>query len=380
MRITKVQTVSCEGGWRIHNFVKVSTDEGLVGWSECTAMRTAPMLTAAIRYLGSLIVGEDPMNTEAALLKLYGVTQRQLGGVAHQAISGLDAAMLDIKGKALGVPVYQLLGGKVRDRVRVYATHAGRELPLDPTLHPVRTLSDVPGAAARVVAQGFTAIKTGLGPVAAPLVRDEGGDISNAALDGVVPWIGAWQQALGRDVAIGLDVAFRFRMGGILKLARALEPFNVLWLEAESLDADVLRTVRSATRIPLCIGESFYRTEGFKSYLEAHALDVIMPDTVWNGISMGKKVADYANTYGAMFAPHNSHGALGGWQAVNLCATLPNFKILEYEFDDVPWRNDIVTDPIVVRDGSVPLPSKPGLGCEVNEDAVTEHPPEDRVR
>ena len=213
------------------------------------------------------------------------------------------------------------------------------------------------------------------GPVAAPLVRDEGGDISNAALDGVVAWIGAWQDALGRDVAVGLDVAFGFRMGGILKLAHALEPFNILWLESESLDAEVLRTARLSTSTPLCIGESLYRTEGFKPFLEAHALDVIMPDTVWNGITMGKKVADYAATYGAMFAPHNSHGALGGWQAVNLCATLANFKILEYEYDDVAWRDEIVTDPIVVRDGSVALPERPGLGADVNEDAVREHPP-----
>ena len=191
-------------------------------------------------------------------------------------------------------------------------------------------------------------------------------------------WIGAWQEAFGRDVAIGLDVAFRFRMGGILKLARALEPFNILWLESESLDAEVLRAVRQASTTPLRIGESFYRTEGFKSLLEAHAVDTIMPDTVWNGITMGKKVADYASTYSVMFAPHNSHGALGGWQAVNLCATVGNFKILEYEYDDVPWRDDIVSDPIVVSDGSVPLPTKPGLGCDVNEDAVREHPPEDR--
>jgi L-alanine-DL-glutamate epimerase-like enolase superfamily enzyme len=240
----------------------------------------------------------------------------------------------------------------------------------------VPSLADVPAQAVLIKARGFSAIKTNLGPLATPLVaQEDGGDISNAALDGIVAWIGAWEDALGRDVAIGLDVAFRFKMGGILKLARALEPFNILWLEAESLDAEAMRTVKLSTSTPICIGESFYRTEGYRPFLEQHALDIVMPDTVWNGITMGKKVAEYANTYSTMFAPHNSHGALGGWQAINLCATVPNFKILEYEYDDIAWRDEIVTDPIVVEGGTVPLPTKPGLGCDVIEDAVREHPP-----
>ena len=100
-----------------------------------------------------------------------------------------------------------------------------------------------------------------------------------------------------------------------------------------------------------------------------------MPDTVWNGISMGKKVADYANTYDIMFAPHNSHGVLGGLQAVNLCATLANFYILEYEYDDMPWRDEIVTHPLVVEDGAVRIPTRPGLGSDINEDVIRAHPP-----
>jgi galactonate dehydratase len=164
-------------------------------------------------------------------------------------------------------------------------------------------------------------------------------------------------------------------MAGILKLARALEPFRLMWLEAETLDAESLRTVRLSSETPICIGESMRRCHEFKPFLESHALEIIMPDTVWNGITEGKKVADYANTYDILFAPHNSHGTLGTLQAVNLCATLSNFYILEFEYDDNPWRDEIVTDVVTPKDGFLELPTKPGLGTELNEDAIAEHPP-----
>ena len=376
MKVTNVETLSCESARRIYNFVTITTDEGLVGHAECTMMRSAPMLVAAIKHLGSYVIDQDPMNTEAIQLMLYNVTQRQIGGLAHQAISAIDTALLDIKGKALGVPVYQLFGGPVRDKIRVYFTHCGRLQPRNPDLPPVHSPADIPLIAAIVREKGFTAIKTNLSPEAALASQeDEIGDISNRTLDHVVTWIGAWRDALGPDIGIALDVAFRYKMGAMMRLAQALEPFRMMWLESESLDPAALRTVKLSTSTPICIGESFYRTQGFKPYLEQHALDIIMPDTVWNGITMGKKVADYANTYDIMFAPHNSHGSLGGLQAVNLCATLANFMILEYEYDDIPWRDDLVTDPLVVEDGYVRIPTKPGLGSGINKDAIAEHPP-----
>jgi galactonate dehydratase len=148
-----------------------------------------------------------------------------------------------------------------------------------------------------------------------------------------------------------------------------------MWLEAETLDAESLRTVRLSSRTPICSGESLRRCHEYKPFLENHALEIIMPDTVWNGITEGKKVADYANTYDIMFAPHNSHGVLGTLQAVNLVATLPNFLILEYEADDQPWRQEIVSEAYTVKDGFLELPTKPGLGVDLNEEAIAAHPP-----
>ncbi len=379
MKITKVETLSCDGGWRTHNFVKMHTDEGIIGYAECNCQQSAPMIVAAIKHLSHHLIGHNPMHTEAALHKLYAATVRQIGGLAQQAISALDAAMLDIKGKALGVPVYELFGGPVQDKIRVYFTHVGRATPYRADLPPLQTLEDIPAVAAEVKKRGFTAVKMG----ADSWLRGEpvwwrerkSGDVSNQLLDYFVNWIGAWRDALGPDIGLALDVAFAFRMGGIIKLAQALEPFNLMWLESETLDAESLRTARLTSRTPICVGESLRRCHEYKPFFESHAMEIVMPDTVWNGITEGKKVADYANTYDIMFAPHNSHGVLGTLQAVNLVATVPNFLILEYEYDDVPWRDEIVTSPLEVKDGFLELPTQPGLGVAINEEAIAAHPP-----
>jgi galactonate dehydratase len=291
---------------------------------------------------------------------------------------------LDIKGKALGVPVHQLFGGPVWDKIRVYYTHVGRHEPMNPDTIPVHTIADIPAAAADVKRQGFTAVKMGLSSVQGSGKNADdkswwqdtkAGDISNQLLDHYVNWFGAWRDALGPDVGLALDVAFSFKLGGMLKLAQALEPLNMMWLEAETLDAESLRTVRLNSRTPICSGESLRRCHEYKPFLESHALEILMPDTVWNGITEGKKVADYANTYDIMFAPHNSHGVIGTLQAVNLVATLPNFLILEYEADDKPWRQEIVSETYKVKDGFLELPTKPGLGVDLNEEAIAAHPP-----
>lgn len=370
MKITSIDVFSCEGGWRTLNFVKVGTDEGITGYAECNCVRSEAILRAAITYLGSLVMGRNPFQTEKIQFDLYRATQRQLGGAAHQAISAIDAALLDIKGKALGVPVYELFGGAFQTRIRTYYTHCGRAEPQNPEVPPVKSPADIPACAAYVKGLGFRDVKVNY-----PLTPEDRGDITPGTLGKIVEWIGAWQEALGPECSIALDVAFAFKMAGISKLAKALEPFNMLWLEAETLDPQALKSIRESTSTPICIGESLYRTQGFKPYLEEHALDIIMPDTVWNGITMGKKVADYANTYDILFAPHNSHGVLGGLQAAHLCATCENFKILEYEHDDVPWRNDIVTGPIVIEDGCIELSDRPGFGCDIVEERIAEHPP-----
>jgi L-alanine-DL-glutamate epimerase-like enolase superfamily enzyme len=206
------------------------------------------------------------------------------------------------------------------------------------------------------------------------------GEIDGATLRNAVAIVEAFRESVGPDVGIALDVAFRYRMSGAIKLARALEPYDMMWLETETLDAQALRTIRMSTKTPICHGESIYATHGFKPYLEAHAQDIIMPDIAWHGISMGKKVADMAEAYDVMFAPHNCHSPLQTLIAGHLCSTLRNFLIMEFDEDDVPWRNDVLSEPLDIKNGHLSLSDKPGFGVELNEKEIAKHPPTESLR
>ena len=179
--------------------------------------------------------------------------------------------------------------------------------------------------------------------------------------------VGIFREVLGPDVGIALDVAFEFKLGAAAKLARALEPYDMMWLETETFDPAALRVIRDATSTPICHGESLFGTQGYRPYLELHAQDVIMPDLAWNGLTMGKKIADFAHTYDVLVAPHNCHSPLTTLISANLCATIPNFAILELDVDDAPWRDDLMTHPFEVEDGYLKVPDRPGLGSDLIE-------------
>jgi L-alanine-DL-glutamate epimerase-like enolase superfamily enzyme len=178
-------------------------------------------------------------------------------------------------------------------------------------------------------------------------------------------------------VGIALDVAFTFKLGGAIKLARALEQYDMMWLETETLDAEALQTIRASTTTPICTGESLYGVHGYRPFLERHAQDVIMPDLAWNGITMGKKICDFAHAYDTLIAPHNCHSPINTLVSANVCATLPNFFIQEFDVDDAPWRDDLMTHPFEIVDGHLQLPERPGLGSDLIEAQLLKHPPID---
>ena len=378
VKIVSVQPILCDGGFRPWTFVKILTDEGLVGYGDCTDWGSAVTVAACIRDLEPLLVGEDPANIEAIWWKLYSKTIRAIGGITHKAISGIDSALWDIKGKRLGAPVYDLLGGRMRDSLRLYWTHCGwgrayySELLQKPQ---VRSLEDLARLAEEVREQGFTAIKTNIlefGSRRTLQWRD--GNIDPQTLRTAVQVVSTFRRYGGEDLGIALDVAFSFNMGSAIRLARALEPYNMMWLETETLDPAALKTIKDSTRTPICTGESLYMTHGYKPFLESHAVDVIMPDIAWNGISMGKKIADYAQTYDVPVAPHNCHSPLTTLITAHLCMAVRNFMILELDNDDVPWRDDVLTYPLDIRNGHLYLSDRPGWGADLNEEEIAKHP------
>jgi L-alanine-DL-glutamate epimerase-like enolase superfamily enzyme len=268
----------------------------------------------------------------------------------------------------------------MRDRIRLYWTHCGStraRFAEQLGLFPVRTLDDIRRVGEQVVEEGFTGLKTN--PMVLEDVPDKprrigGGDIDGPTLRNCVAIVKAFRETVREDVGIALDVAFSYRMGGAIALARALEPYNMMWLETETLDVESQRTVRMSTKTPICHGESIYATHGFRPFLEAHAQDVIMPDIAWNGITMGKKIASMSEAYDVMFAPHNCHSPLTTLITAHLCATVPNFLVQEFDRDDVPWRDEILTEPLRIEDGHLILPEGPGFGADLNEKEVAKHP------
>jgi L-alanine-DL-glutamate epimerase-like enolase superfamily enzyme len=389
MKITAIKTFIVDGGFRPWTFVKVETsDPGLVGWGDCTDWGSPGPVAATVERYAEWVIGRDPMQAEAIWWDLAAASVRHTGGIAWKAMSGIDSALWDIRGKVLNAPVWQLLGGKMRDRLRLYWSHCG-STRANPNraqrlgLPAVETTDDLRKLAEEVLARGFTAIKTNMirlldRPDTAPrgaVIAHQAGNAPPEAIRNAQAVVGTFREALGPDASIALDVGFTYKLGGAIQLARALEPYNMMWLEVETLDPEALRLIRDSTKTTICTGESIFGTHGYKPYLQLHAQDIIMPDLAWNGITMGKKLADMAHAYDNLFAPHNCHSPLTTLVSANVCATVPNFFILEFDVDDVPWRDDLLTHPFEIEDGHLVLPNRPGLGSDLIEHELLKHPP-----
>jgi galactonate dehydratase len=385
MQITRVKTFIVDGGFRPWTFVKIETsDDGVVGWGDCTDWGSPGPVAATVARFGEMIVGRDPMQVERIWWDLAAQSVRHTGGIAWKGMAGIDSALWDIKGKVLNTPVWQLLGGRMRDRLRLYWSHCGsvranRGERLG--VPPVRTTDDLRAVAEEVRARGYTALKTNLFPLedrpdARPVAEgDHPGDLSPATRRNAEAVVGTFREVLGPDVGIALDVAFRFKLGGAIKLARAMEPYDLMWLEVESFDPAALRLIRESTDTTICTGESLFGTQGFRPYLELHAQDVVMPDLAWNGITMGKKIADMAHAHDVLCAFHNCHSPITTLVSAAAAATIPNFYILEIDQDDAPWRDDLMTHPFTIADGHLHLPERPGLGSDLIEAELLKHPP-----
>jgi len=386
MKITAVRTFIVDGGFRPWTFVKIETsDPGVIGWGECTDWGSPGPVAAAVNRYAEWIIGRDPLQVEAIWWDLYAASARHQGGIAWKAMAGIDTVLWDIRGKVLNAPVWLLLGGKMRDRLRLYWSHCGSTRARHAQrlgLPPVETTSDLRSLAEEVRQRGYTAIKTNIMALAdlpdpaEELARFSNtvGDASPALLRTAEIIVRTFREALGPDVGIALDVAFWLKLGGAIKLARVLEPYDLMWLETETHDPDALRTIRESTKTTICTGESLFGTHDYKPYLQLHAQDIINPDLAWNGITMGKKLADMAHAYDVLFAPHNTHSPFNTLISAAVCAGAPNFYILEYDVDDAPWGQDMLTHPLQIENGYLKLSDRPGLGSDLIESELLKHP------
>jgi L-alanine-DL-glutamate epimerase-like enolase superfamily enzyme len=370
MKITDVKATAIKGFGGDWIIVRVFTDEGIVGYGETfpTWAGQGPALKLLIEWMKTLLVGLDPTNVDAVVLKLY---QRQMyrgistAGLLTTAISGIEIALWDIASKALNAPLYKLLGGKHRDKIRVYCDFHGGEQD-DPVAFAER--------AREVVEKKFTAIKMDVDLASWRGTQEYHHPLTPAELHRIVTLVAAVRQAIGPEIELALDCHSAFDLPAAIALARALEPFELLWLEepVPPRNMEALATVASSARTPICVGENLFTRYEFRELFEKRAAQIIMPDIQkTGGILESKRIADLAGLYYVPFAPHCVVSPIGTMGSVHLCASVSNFLILEYHMIDVPWWQELAqTDAPLVQDGYIQVPETPGLGITLDEKKI----------
>jgi galactonate dehydratase len=366
-RITEIKTFLIGGSERWCNWliVKVETDCGIHGVGEATLEGKSKTVESAVKELARYLVGKDAFAIEKHFQEMYRRSYYAGGAVLTSAISGVEMALWDIKGKALGVPVYELLGGRTRDRVLLYA-NAWYQQGMSP--------EEFQDAARAVTALGVKGLKFN------PWGRRPGIDfyrLENEVLNAGVDAVAAVREAVGPDIAIYIDCNGIFNTtGNAIRAAKAIERYNISFFEEpvphENLEA--MAYVRRKIDIPVATGERLFTIFSFQQLLECGGADIVQPDLAHcGGILEARKIAAIADAHYAAVAPHNPNGEVSYAAAVQLAACVPNFLVLEH-FPPEPWRFELCSNPMTVEDGWLEIPDRPGLGVEFNEEAVADHP------
>ncbi|TNC51633.1 mandelate racemase/muconate lactonizing enzyme family protein [Rubellimicrobium rubrum] len=342
-------------------FVKLTTDEGIEGVGEATLEWKTLTVVAALNDLERSVIGLDPFATDFAVERLHRDSYWRTGAPFRTALGAIEAAMLDIKGKALGMPVYELLGGKQRDRVECYANHwfSGANEP-----------EEYAANARSAVAMGYRALKWD--PFEAADLS-----MSPAQRRRTIDIVAAVRDAVGPDIDLMLDVHGRLDVPTAIAMCRALEPYGLRWIEEptppESIDA--LAEVRRASPVPIAAGERFFEPARFVEALAKNAVDVLQPDVSHvGGLGETKRIAHLAHAHLIPVAPHNPVGPVMNAMTLHTAVAIPNMSIFETVSIDVPWRRELVRETLVFEDGALLAPTAPGLGVELVEDAFERFP------
>ena len=351
-------------------FVVVETDEGIVGYGECSNWpeQGNVLVAKTVETVKETLIGQDPSHIERIWHKLYrNYTYLGSRGLITTVISGIDIALWDIKGKVLGRPVYDLLGGPVRDNLLLYT-------------HPQYGPPEVIAASARQqVAEGYTALKTD--PFWDEMARYGtaymSGVISRRGVDRGAEIVAAIRDAVGPEVEILIDCHGNFDVASAIRCAKALAPYDITWFEEpvppESYDA--LRQVRESVDVPICVGERLFTRWDFLPVLQGRLADYLMPDVCWTGgISEMKRIASMAETYYVAMSPHGAMGPIQIVAGAHAMMTVPNFYRLELVSLWTSAFNATIDPPLDIREGVLHLSDRPGLGIDLNMDYVMAHP------
>lgn len=371
LKITGLKCGYIRGGHSL--FVKVYTNQGIWGCGE--GVDATPGTYHLVKMMGQRLEGKNPLNIHrlAEEIRRSGFFEGAQAGMYVAVLTAVESALWDLAGKALNVPVYQLLGGKFRDKIRVYCDTALYQNKLP-------TPAQFAEAATQAAKMGFNAIKFDVDQHNDPEKYDAyNWTASPGELRRMYDQIAAARQAVGDKIDICVDMHGRYDAVTGQQVAKMFEPLKLMWLEepipAENIEA--YQRITAETSTPICAGENLYLAHGFRRILELGAVDIIMPDLQKaGGLGEGQRIANLANLYYVPFAPHMVASYLGAMAAAHVCASVPNFLILEWQiyFHTNPMFREIVTfEGDMVKDGFIPLSEKPGVGVEINEEAMRKY-------
>jgi len=372
MKITSIVPVVVNAKMRNWVFVKVETNEGIIGWGEASLEWKTRGVVGCIHDLVPFILGEDPCRIEHLYQIMYRQPFFRAGVVGMSAISGIEIACWDIFGQSVGLPIYQLLGGRVRDRIRMYDHLGGGEMK---SLYQDRETGAMAERARRSVEDGYSAIKVLVVPHTESL---EGARVLREA----ETLMAAIRDAIGPDIDIMVDLHGRTTPDMAIQYGEVLAPYRPWFLEEPCLPENVegMVKVARALKIPIATGERLVTRFQFRELFEKGACAVVQPDLCHcGGLWETRKVAAMAETYYISVAPHNPLGPIATAAALHFGFATPNFLIQEAIRSDVPWRDDLLTEPLPILRGYAAPPTKPGLGVAINEAEAAKHPYQQEV-
>ena len=364
LKITDVRTAEIRShGYQLH--VRIYTDQGLIGQGEGTDAVQGGV--GLVRMFRRFLVGQDPLNVDLLFerIRTSGIFAGAQAGQYVAALSAVEIALWDLAGKAVGLPIFQLLGGKMRDRIRIYCDSQTNS-PDDPNAKAkIQQIKDL----------GFTAVKIDVDDARDPMRWDAvNWTASNGEIANMVRKVSFMRESLGQRTDLAVDMHGRYDMATGKRFAREVEPFKLLFLEepVPPENVDAMRDVRESTSTPICCGENLFLRHGFRTLLEKRAVDIIMPDLQkCGGLLEGRKIADMAHTYYVPMAPHCVVSPIGTMASCHVCAAVPNFLVLEWHWIQRMelWRN-FVKEGEIIQKGFVTVADRPGIGVEMNEEAA----------
>ena len=387
MKVEGLQVLRCDAGWRNYHFLKLTTDQGIAGWSEFDEGFGSPGVSAVIERLADRVIGQPVSEHERVYAELYCLTRPAAGGVVGEGLGAIENALLDAKAKALRVPCYALLGGKIRDRIRVYWSHCATWRINHPTFYQpaITSLDGVKAIGAEVREKGFSALKTnifiyengaprgwrpGFGVPFAPELN-----VDKKILQNLRAHLEAIRDGAGPDVDLLLDLNFNAKTEGYLKILRAIADFEMFWIEIDSYSPEALAHIRRHSPHPISSCETLLGLRELLPYFREQSIDVAIVDAVWNGVWQALKIAAAAEAFEVNIAPHNFYGHLATMMNAHFAAAAPNLRIMEIDIDRLPWDNELFTGQPQFENGHLVVPDTPGWGTEPNEEAIRAHPP-----